>query len=140
MTVNVLEREPTIDADAERWSLRVERARDAALARSAFRAYLERTGDRRHDVDAAEAIFGELVGNCAAHAPGAIAIEFTWHDGVLAVTDGCDRLRTWPFSPTDTAADTTHYGYAILAALGERVHVSRVEGGTRVAVRLGIAR
>ena len=132
---------PVLEVDAERWKLEASDARDAALARSAFRIYLEMYGTPACDFDAAEAVYGELVSNCVTHAPGPIRVEFTWRDRTLSIVDGCDRLHTWPFSPDDTAAETTHHAYAILAALGGGVHVARADGGgTRARVVLPVMR
>ena len=113
-----------------------------ALSASAARNGLRwRRGDPASDFDAAEAVFGELIGNCVQHAPGAIRVEFRWNDVTLIVTDACERLRTWPFSPDDTAAETTHHTYAILSALTGRVHLKRdAGGGTRASVLLPVMR
>jgi hypothetical protein len=130
-----------LEEDELRWALSASAARDGIRWRRAFRNYLEAYGDPASDFDAAEAVYGELVGNCVHHAPGAIRVEFGWHDVTLVVTDACERLRTWPFSPTDTAAEMTHHTYAILSALSGRVHLKRdAGGGTRASVPLPVRR
>jgi signal transduction histidine kinase len=129
-----------LEEDDRRWALWASAAQDGPRWRRAFRSYLEAHGDPGSDFDAAELLFGELVGNCVRHAPGAIRVEFTWSDITLAVTDACERLRMWPFSPGDAATETTHHTYAILSALGGRVHLTREpDGGTRVSVPLPVA-
>jgi hypothetical protein len=129
------------DADARRWALRTADAKDAARMRCAFREYLEQHGDPASDFDAAEAVYGELVGNCIAHAPRQIRVEFRWHDCTLVVVDGEDRLRTWPFSADDMRAETTHHAYALISAFTGRIHLTRdAGGGTRATVTLPVTR
>jgi hypothetical protein len=125
--------------DEQQWILEGLEARDGMRFRHAFRDYLESYGHPASDFDAAEAVYGELVGNCARHAPGPIRIEFRWEDATLVVVDTCDRLRTWPFSPDDTSEVCTHHSFAIVSALSARVHVTRDgRGGTRASVVLPV--
>jgi anti-sigma regulatory factor (Ser/Thr protein kinase) len=129
------------EADAHRWSLDADDAKDAARMRGAFRAYLEQFGDAASDLDAAEAVYGELVANCILHAPAEIRIEFRWHDRTLVVIDGADRLRAWPFSIDDMRAETTHHAYALISAFADRIHLTRdARGGTRASVVLPVTR
>ena len=128
-----------VEADARRWVLHAADARDGARKRRDFRAYLELFGDPASDFDAAEAVYGELVANCIAHAPGEIDIEFRWHDRTLVVVDRTDRLRTWPFSSEDMRAEATHHGFALISAFTGRTHVTRdAGGGTRASVVLPV--
>lgn len=130
-----------VEDDARRWVLVAADAKDGARLRHAFRDYIEHYGDPASDFDAAEAVYGELVGNCARHAPGGIRIEFRWDDCTLAVLDAADRLRTWPFSPDDTRAEATHHAYALISAFTGRIHVMRdPTGGTRASVVLPLTR
>ena len=130
-----------VEADPRRWLLSAADAKDGARMRGAFREYLEQHGDPASDFDAAETVYGELVGNCIAHAPREIRIEFRWHDRTLVVVDGEDRLRTWPFSAGDMRAETTHHAYALISAFTGRIHVMRdAGGGTRASVTLPVAR
>ena len=128
-----------LEDDAQHWSVHAVEACDAARLRHAFRDYLETYGHPASDFDAAETLYGEMVGNCMRHAPGPIRVEFRWEDSTLTVCDHCERLRTWPFSPDDTSAECTHYAYAIVSALTGRVHVMRDPGGgTRASVVLPV--
>jgi hypothetical protein len=130
-----------VEADAASWSLSAPGALEAARLRSAFRRYLEAYGHPASDFHAAESAYGELVANCAHHAPGPLRVEFRWADSALTVIDARDRLRSWPFSPEDAAAEITHHGYALLSALTARVHLSRdAAGGTRAQVVLPVLR
>ena len=130
-----------VDADARRWTLSASDAKDAARMRRAFRAYLADFADPASDLDAAEAVFGELVTNCVAHAPSDIRIEFRWHDRTLVVVDGADRLHSWPFSSDDMRAEATHHGFALICAFTDRIHLARdAGGGTRASVVLPVSR
>ncbi len=130
-----------VDADARRWTLSASDAKDAARMRGAFRAYLEDFADPASDLHAAEAVFGELVANCIAHAPSEIRMEFRWHDRTLVVIDVADRLRSWPFSVDDMRSESTHHAYALISAFTDRIHVTRdAGGGTRASVVLPVTR
>jgi anti-sigma regulatory factor (Ser/Thr protein kinase) len=134
-------RELRVESDAASWSLNAPDALEAARHRQAFRRYLETHGHPASDFHAAESAYGELVANCAHHAPGPLRVEFRWADATLTVIDAHDRLRSWPFSPEDVSAETTHHGYALLSALTARVHVSRdAAGGTCAQVLLPVLR
>jgi anti-sigma regulatory factor (Ser/Thr protein kinase) len=130
-----------VEADAHRWTLSADDAKDAARLRGAFRDYLEQYGDAESDLHAAEAVYGELVANCVVHAPAEIRVEFRWHDRTLVVIDAADRLRAWPFSLDDMRAETTHHAYALISAFTDRIHLMRDEGGgTRASVVLPVTR
>ena len=139
-TVPDSEHEPLrIDEDPHHWTLVASEARAGALARRSFREYLERHGHPASDFHAAEAVYGELVNTCVEHAPGAIRIEFRWDDTTLVIIDGCDRLRSWPFSPDDMRAESTHHAHALISALTRRIHLARdPSGGTRASVPLPV--
>ncbi|HEY0382391.1 MAG TPA: ATP-binding protein [Candidatus Elarobacter sp.] len=130
-----------VEADAHGWALSAADAKDAAHLRCAFRDYLEGYADPASDLDAAEAVYGELVANCILHAPAALRIEFRWHDRTLVVIDSADRLRAWPFSPGDMRGETTHHAYALISAFAGRIHLMRdASGGTRASVVLPVTR
>jgi len=130
-----------VDEGPQHWTLVATEAREGALARHSFREYLERYGHPASDFDAAEAVYGELVNTCVEHAPGAIRIEFRWDDTTLIVIDARDRLRSWPFSPEDMRAESTHHAHALISALTRRIHLSRDPGGgTRASVPLPVMR
>ena len=127
--------------DEQQWILEGVEARDGMRFRHAFRDYLESYGHPASDFDAAEAVYGELVGNCVRHAPGRIVVEFTWDDRTLVVVDACERLRSWPFSPDDARAEATHHAYALIHAFTARIHLTHdPAGGTRASVLLPVAR
>ena len=128
-----------VEHDADRWTLVAGAAAEGARERRAFREYLERHGDPASDFDAAEAVYGELVNTCVRHAPGRIRIEFRWDDATLIVVDARERLRSWPFSPDDTRAESTHHAYALISAFTGRIRLARdPSGGTRASVALPV--
>lgn len=130
-----------VEEDAHAWILRASEAVSAARQRGAFRAYLERHGDPSSDFDAAEAVYGELLNTCVQHAPGRVEVRFSWDDGTLVVIDALERLRTWPFSPGDTSAESTHHAYALISAYTGRIRLARdPSGGTRASVALPVMR
>ncbi len=86
-------------------------------------------------------MFGELVGNCARHAPGAIRVAFRWTIATLVVIDHSDRLRSWPFSADDPRSEATHHAYALISAFTGRIHIAReADGRTRASVVLPVMR
>jgi hypothetical protein len=130
-----------VEDDESGWSMVATEAREGARLRGAFRNYLEHHGHPASDFDAAETVYGELVSNCARHAPGEIRIAFRWDDSTLVVTEAVDRLRTWPFSPGDTSTESTHHAYALINAFTGRIHLTRdPAGGTRASVVLPVMR
>lgn len=68
-----------------RWSFTSEDALAAYHARNDLLAHLRHCADEESDLTAAELIFGELVGNVVRHAPGPIAVELEWLDGVAVL-------------------------------------------------------
>ncbi len=140
--LTTLDHEPlVVEADARRWALSAADAKDAVRMRGDFRAYLKQFAAPASDLDAAEAVYGELIANCIQHAPSEIRVEFRWHDRTLVVVDGADRLRSWPFSPSDMRAETTHHAFALISAFTDRIHVTRdAGGGTRASVVLPVTR
>lgn len=128
-----------VEDDESGWRASAGDALDCARLRRSFRDYLETFGHPAGDFDGAEVAYGELIANCARHAPGPITVEFRWSDSTLTVTDCCERLRMWPFSHDDGRAEATHHSFAILRALCGRLHLHRTpEGGTRACIVLPV--
>lgn len=131
---------PAPAGDAQHWVLCADAA-DALRARRAFRRYLTAYGHPACDFHAAELVYGELLANCVRHAPGPVRVEFRWDDRTLVVVDARERLRSWPFSSDDWAAETTHHGFALLRALVARLQLApEPGGGTRASVVLPVLR
>jgi anti-sigma regulatory factor (Ser/Thr protein kinase) len=69
-----------------RWSFESEQAAGAIHARADLVAYLLAHADGNSDLQAAELIFGELIGNVVRHAPGPISVDLEWRDGVAVLS------------------------------------------------------
>ena len=78
------------------WSFESSNARDARNARAQVVAALGSQNGRPVDLSAAELIFGELLGNVARHAPGAVdvALERRGDEHVLHVIDRGSKSAT----------------------------------------------
>ena len=94
------------------------------------------------DFDAAELVYGELIGNVVRHAPGRIKIRLDWEDDLPVLTVG-DRAQ--PFSvnaklPEDIMAECGR-GMFIIKTLVRDFHIRDVPGdGTEVRVTLPVYR
>ena len=133
------------------WNLRAERDRFvftiadstlAANARRMFRRYMESWTVPGSDVDAAELIFGELLGNVVRHAPGPVTATVRWN-GDRAILDVCDS-GTGGYTldaslPKDEDA-INHRGLFLIAALGADLHVASDGAGTHTIVTLPVRR
>ena len=78
------------------WSFESSNARDARNARTQVVAALAAHNGPPLDLDAAELIFGELLGNVARHAPGRVdvALEARGEAQILHVIDGGSKTAT----------------------------------------------
>jgi len=91
-------------ADAVRWAFDVDDVTMARRFRANFVAELKRRVTSTSDVDAAELIVGELLGNVRRHAPGHVdvALEFVDRKAILHVIDrgsGLSGRRRPPVAP-----------------------------------------
>lgn len=124
------------------WAFDAENAQAAHEARSQFRAHLESNAGPEADFDAAELIFGELVGNVVRHAPGPIDVQVQWTQThpVLHVTDRGKGFIRNPALPLDPLSESGR-GLYIISLLAKSVFVERIPGyGHHVAAELNIPR
>ena len=124
-------------AQHRQWSFDAENARAAHDARDDFLNHLRETG-ADGDYDAAELIFGELIGNVVRHAPGAIEVQLEWRGerAVLHVTDRGPGFDRAPALPEDVMKESGR-GLFIVESLAQEMHVEYVPGyGTHVWVEL----
>lgn len=123
------------------WSFDAENARAAQDARNDFVTHLrEHAADG--DFEAAEIIFGELIGNVVRHAPGPIdvLVEWTGESPVLHVTDRGPGFTRRPSLPDDPLKESGR-GLYIVETLARSLRFERVPGyGTHIAVELPIVR
>jgi signal transduction histidine kinase len=122
------------------WAFDAENAQAAHDARTQFVAELRAHSEAGADVDAAELIFGELVGNVVRHAPGPIDVQVEWSGEypVLHVTDRGKGFIRNPALPVDPLSESGR-GLYIISLLGRNVRVERIPGyGSHVAVELPV--
>jgi len=125
-----------------RWSFDAENAKAAQDARGEFVAYLREYAAEAGEVEAAELVFGELVGNVVRHAPGAIDIDVEWTNGSpkLHVLDRGPAFRAPSHLPDDLLSESGR-GLFIVRQLSKNVTVEHVPGyGNHVAVELPLHR
>jgi anti-sigma regulatory factor (Ser/Thr protein kinase) len=112
----------------------------ARICRQEFREVLRMYGDPSGDLDGAELIFGELLGNVVRHAPGRITIRLEWdrifptlvvHDEEEVFAVACDL-------PTDPLHESGR-GMFIISRLAVSLKVEDVPNdGTKVIVELPV--
>ncbi len=122
------------------WSFDAENAQAAHDARDRFMAALRSAAAPHSDFNAAELIFGELIGNVVRHAPGAIDVQLEWPGvhPVLHVTDrgkGFVRDATLPSNPLSESGR----GLYIISKMARTVRIERIPGyGNHIAVELAL--
>jgi signal transduction histidine kinase len=124
------------------WTFDSGSSQEARASRSQFMSILHSLGDREGDFDAAETIFGELIGNVVRHAPGRVKIYLQW-DSEFPVLTVHDEHK--PFSPNFSLPQDTFQvggrGLYIVKALARAVGVRDIVGdGTKVTVELPVPR
>jgi anti-sigma regulatory factor (Ser/Thr protein kinase) len=105
VVVLTLQLEPEADVDdangdgAKRWTFDSKDARRAHAARHSFVQALRDAGLRRKQLDAAELVFGELLGNVVRFAPGPVEIILNWTHAAAPVLHVLDRGPGFTFAP-----------------------------------------
>ena len=79
-----------------RWAFETDNAAMAHATRHTFVKILRDAGVREKQLDAAETVFGELLGNVVRYAPGPIEIVFDWNHGAAPVLHVLDRGPGFP--------------------------------------------
>ena len=131
----------TLKADHRGFSFRIADASLANNARTIFQRYLAAQVGAGSDVYGAELIFGELLGNVARHAPGAIDVRLRWNGptAILEVADqgpgyAIDNLRL----PGDLAE--SRRGLYLVSVYGRNLQVHHETGRTTTTVTLPVTR
>lgn len=116
-----------------RWDFDSREARSASLARREFVALLRREAAPTSDVQAAEIVFGELVGNALRHAPGRIRVAVRWKgtSPVLCVRDSGDRFDVERRLPADPLCEGRR-GLYIVLRLSRRLTVIPIPGDGKI--------
>jgi signal transduction histidine kinase len=131
----------TLKADRSGFSFRIADASLANNARAIFQRYLTSQVDAGSDVDGAELIFGELLGNVARHAPGAIDVHLRWN-GPVAILEVGDSGPGYAIDDVHLPADfaESRRGLFLVAAFGRDLRVCHREGRTITTVTLPVTR
>lgn len=115
-----------------RWTFNTSDVNAAHDSRHSFVAALSKRGVYGEYLDAAELVFGELLGNVARYAPGPIEIIFDWAEGapVLHVLDRGPGFKLTPKLPSDLLSEQGR-GLYIVSLLAEDFNVTeRYDGGS----------
>jgi anti-sigma regulatory factor (Ser/Thr protein kinase) len=113
----------------------------SGLLRAAVVAFLTSHAADDADLMGAELIFGELLGNVVAHAPGPIEVSITWIRGqaLLAIWD-TGPSYTFDASLPEDILNERHRGLYIIDYLGEDLRVLRQGERNLTSVRLPVKR
>jgi PAS domain S-box-containing protein len=120
------------------WSFDAENAQAAHDARSQFIEALRNRASQRFDFNAAEVVFGELIGNVVRHAAGPIDVQLDWSgkEPVLHVTDRGRGFIRDPMLPADPLSEGGR-GLYIISQLTQSIRIERIPGyGNHVAAHL----
>jgi anti-sigma regulatory factor (Ser/Thr protein kinase) len=144
----LLHREPIVTADG--WTLKADssgftfRIADASLANNAraiFQRYLAAQVDTDSDIYGAELIFGELLGNVARHAPGAIDVRLRWN-GPVAILEVADHGPGYSVEDVHLPGDfaESRRGLFLVSSFGRDLAVRMEAGRTTTTVTLPVLR
>jgi anti-sigma regulatory factor (Ser/Thr protein kinase) len=113
----------------------------ASNARLIFRRYLEAQVAADSDLDGAELVFGELLGNVARHAPGAVDVRLRWNgrSGILEVTDRGDGYSVDDVHLPSADAESAR-GLFLINAFARDLSVRHAAGVTTTTVTLPVVR
>jgi PAS domain S-box-containing protein len=126
-------------ARTRRWAFDTNDATAAHSARHSFVSALRDGGVSDGRLDAAELVFGELLGNVVRFAPGPIEIMFDWSEAapVLHVLDRGPGFTLVPRLPTDLLSERGR-GLYIVWSMAEDFNVTeRFDGGSHARAVLG---
>jgi PAS domain S-box-containing protein len=126
---------------ALRWAFDANDVHLGRAARYAFIGSLRNAGVRQKQLDAAEHVFGELLGNVVRYAPGPIEMILDWADGAPPVLHVLDRGPGFTFAPKlpSDMLDERGRGLYIVWSLAEDVNVTpRHDGGAHARAVLGV--
>jgi Histidine kinase-like ATPase domain len=145
-----VERVPETPRNSDGWTLRADssgftfRIADASLANNArriFQRYLATQVDAASDLYGAELIFGELLGNVARHAPGAIDVKLRWN-GLVAILEVADHGPGYTIEDIHLPSDfsESRRGLFLVTSFGRDVAVRCEYGRTTTTVTLPVTR
>lgn len=125
----------------QRWAFESSDAQQAHASRHAFVEALRDAGLRQKQLDAAELVFGELIGNVVRFAPGPVEIVLSWTHAAAPVLHVLDRGPGFTFAPKlplDLLSERGR-GLYIVWSLAEDFNVTlRHDGGAHARAVLAI--
>lgn len=131
----------TLKADSSGFSFRIADASLANNARTIFQRYLSAQVDGSSDLYGAELIFGELLGNVARHAPGAIDVRLRWN-GPVAILEVGDDGPGYSIDDVHLPGDfaESSRGLFLVSAFGRDLAVRHENGRTTTTITLPVSR
>jgi anti-sigma regulatory factor (Ser/Thr protein kinase) len=131
----------TLKADSRGFSFRIAGASLANNARIIFQRYLAAQAAAGSDVYGAELIFGELLGNVARHAPGAIDVHLRWN-GAVAILEVSDHGPGYSVDDVRLPGDyaESRRGLFLVSSFGRDLKVRHENGRTTTTVTLPVSR
>jgi anti-sigma regulatory factor (Ser/Thr protein kinase) len=96
-----------MEKSVPRWDYEADDSTSALHQRRNFVRYLRAHGGPGEDYEAAEIIFGEIVGNAVVHAPGPLQMHVDWPEGraTLHVSDEGPPIRVIGSLPADPLSE-----------------------------------
>jgi anti-sigma regulatory factor (Ser/Thr protein kinase) len=130
-----------LKADSRGFSFRIADASLANNARVIFQRYLAAQAAAESDVEGAELIFGELLGNVARHAPGAIDVRLRWN-GTIAILEVVDHGPGYSIDDVRLPSDfaESRRGLFLVSSFGRDLRVRHENGCTTTTVTLPVTR
>jgi len=128
--------------EGTQWSFDAEDAQAAHEARNELMAYLRANASPEGDLEAAELVFGELVGNVVRHAPGPIDVRIDWsaERPMLHVIDRGKGVLRNPSLPQNPLSESGR-GLYIVSLLTHSLRAERIPGfGNHLAAELNLRR
>jgi anti-sigma regulatory factor (Ser/Thr protein kinase) len=131
----------TLRADSSGFTFRIADASLANNARAIFQRYLAAQVDQSSDLYGAELIFGELLGNVARHAPGAIDVRLRWN-GPVAILEVADEGPGYSVEDVHLPGDYAEScrGLFLVTSFGRDLVVRSESGRTTTTVTLPVVR
>lgn len=131
----------TLKADRTGFSFRISDASLANNARTIFQRYLAAQTSTDSDLYGAELIFGELLGNVARHAPGAIDVRLRWN-GPVAILEVADNGPGYSVDDVHLPGDFAESarGLFLVSSFGRDLVVRNRDGRTTTTVTLPVQR
>jgi anti-sigma regulatory factor (Ser/Thr protein kinase) len=131
----------TVDLGLESFRMDYHDVATAGSMRSLVVAFLSEHATDDADLASAELIFGELLGNVVAHAPGPVDVSITWLDGqaLLAMWDTGPSYAFDASLPANIMSEH-HRGLYIVECLGQDLRVIRQGNRNLTSVKLPVKR